>query len=88
MQAEKAGSRLILGMCPFRPHTVTDYTVPTGNLDSGRRSHHWHYTAAVKANMQRPMRKKGRIIHACKMNRAGLIRRAVCMDGANRVMRD
>lgn len=34
MQAEKAGSRLVFGVCPFRSHTVTNYTVPTGNLDS------------------------------------------------------
>ena len=34
MQAEKAGSRLVSVLCPFRSHTVTNYAVPTGNLDS------------------------------------------------------
>ncbi len=34
LQAEKAGSRLISGVCPFRSCNVTNYTVPTRNLDS------------------------------------------------------
>ena len=34
MQAEKAGSRLVSVLCPFRSHTVTNYAVPTGNLDT------------------------------------------------------
>ncbi len=34
MQAEKAGSRLVSVVCPFRSHIVTNHTVPTGNLDS------------------------------------------------------
>lgn len=33
MQAEKAGSRLVSVLCPFRSHTVTNYAVPTGALD-------------------------------------------------------
>lgn len=33
MQAEKAGSRLVSVVCPFRSHIVTNHTVPTGNLD-------------------------------------------------------
>lgn len=34
MQAEKAGSRLVSVVCPFRSHIVTNHTVPTGNLDT------------------------------------------------------
>ncbi len=34
MQAEKAGSRLVSVVCPFRSHIVTNHTVPTGALDS------------------------------------------------------
>ncbi len=33
MQAEKAGSRLIFGVCPFRSHTVTNYIAPIGALN-------------------------------------------------------
>lgn len=33
MQAEKAGSRLVSVVCPFRSHIVTNHTVPTSALD-------------------------------------------------------
>lgn len=34
MQAEKGRQPPYFCVCPFRSHTVTNYTAPTGNLDT------------------------------------------------------